>query len=254
MRSSIDINLDRRLLPIAFSIMRVNWLPCFGAAVLLLLLNIGSGYLNVPIAFAVARALVIMITGYSVYRTLVTEGEVRGVRALATDEGRAPWRYAGVMLMILSPILVLGIVWTAPGTGVGPSNLGEVIFGLVMVILYAIVYVLFGTALPEIAERGDVALSDAFTRGRDNYRHIARRLVFGPWIFRSATLLTLILMSLGGMKVDLFDLSTNAFQPAALGPMLMFTTGHIFAEVLTAIVLVRAYRQFPVMRMRAAIA
>ena len=52
--------------------------------------------------------------------------------------------------------------------------------------------------------------------------------------------------SLLGVTVDLFDVSTGAFQPAALGPMLLFTTSHVFADVLTAIVLVRAYRRYPV--------
>jgi hypothetical protein len=252
MRNPID--LERRLVPLAVSVMLRNWVPCFGGATLLLLSNVGSGYVKVQIAFAVVRALIIMIVGYSIYRTLLSRGSVSGYRALANDEGRAPWRYAGVMLIILSPILVLGIVWTAPGGSVGPHGLNELILGLVMVILYAVIYVLLGTALPEIAERGDAALGDSISRGYANYRTIARSLVFGPWIFRSATVLVLILLSLAGVKVDLFAPDTNAFQPIALIPMMLFTTGHIFAEVLTAIVLVRAYRRYPVPRTGPAVA
>ncbi len=56
----------------------------------------------------------------------------------------------------------------------------------------------------------------------------------------------MICASLMGVTVVLFNGHTGAFQPAALGPMLLFTTSHVFAEVLTAIVLVRAYRRFPV--------
>ncbi len=158
------------------------------------------------------------------------------------------------MLMILTPILALGIVWTAPGTGVGPSSWGEIGFGVVMVVAYANAYVLIGTALPEVAERGDVALGDAFARGRSNYRAIAKALVFGSWLFRAATVAAMIAASLMGVTVDLFNGPTGAFQPAALGPMLAFTSGHVFAEVLTAIVMVRAYRRYPLAVRSAAIA
>ena len=240
------IDLDRRLLVLAFSVMRCNWLPFGAAAVLLLASNVGEGYLHAPLAFVVLRSLIIMIVGYSAYRVLLSGGEVVGWRTVTTDEGRVPWRYIGVMLMILTPILILGIVWTAPGTGTGPSSINEIVFGVVMVVAYASAYVLLGTALPEVAERGQVAMSEAIERGRSNYRVIAKALVFGPWIFRSTTVAILISASLMGVTVDLFDGSTGAFQPAALGPMLLFTTGHVFAEVLTAIVLVRAYRRYPV--------
>ncbi|MFQ5566323.1 MAG: hypothetical protein ACE5EU_08175, partial [Paracoccaceae bacterium] len=128
------IDLDRRLLPLACSVMRCNWLPCGVAAVLLLVSKVGEGYLHAPLAFAVLRALIIMIVGFSGYRTLLTGGAVVGWRAVGTKEGRIPWRYSGVMLMILTPILILGIVWTAPGTGVGPSNLHQIVFGVVMVV------------------------------------------------------------------------------------------------------------------------
>ena len=240
------IDLDRRLLPLAFSVMRRNWLPCGAAAVLLLASNVGEGYLRAPLAFPVLRTLIIMIVGYSIYRVLLSGGRVAGWRAMATDEGRVPWRYTGVMLMILTPILVLGIVWTAPGSGAGPSSIWEIAFGVAMVVAYASAYVLLGTALPEVAERGEVALGEAIERGRSHYRAIAMPMVFGPWVFRAATVAVLISASLLGVTVDLFDIRTGAFQPAALGPMLLFTTGHIFAEVLTAIVLVRAYRKYPV--------
>ena len=240
------IDLDRNLIALAFSVMRCNWLPFGAAAVLLLVSNVGEGYLHAPLAFVVLRSLIIMIIGYSAYRVLLSGGEVVGWRTVATNEGRVPWRYTGVMLMILTPILILGIVWTAPGTGVGPSSINEIVFGVVMVVAYASAYVLLGTALPEVAERGEVALGEAIERGRSNYRVIAKALVFGPWVFRAATVAVLISASLLGVTVDLFDVRTGAFQPAALGPMLLFTTGHVFAEVLTAIVLVRAYRRYPV--------
>ena len=240
------IDLDRNLIALGFSMMRCNWLPFGAVAVLLLASNVGEGYLHAPLAFVVLRSLIIMIVGYSAYRVLLSGGKVVGWRTVTTDEGRIPWRYTGVMLMILTPILVLGIVWTAPDTGTGPSSISEIVFGVVMVVAYASAYVLLGTALPEVAERGEVAMSEAIERGRSNYRVIAKALVFGPWVFRSATVAILISASLMGVTVDLFSGETGAFQPAALGPMLLFTTSHVFAEVLTAIVLVRAYRRYPV--------
>ncbi|MHA1537838.1 MAG: hypothetical protein ACTSUD_09795 [Alphaproteobacteria bacterium] len=248
------IDLDRKLFPLALSVMRHNWLPCGIAAVLLLASNVGEGYLHAPLVFPVLRSLIIMIVGYSIYRVLLSRGRITGWRAMATDEGRIPWRYAGVMLMILTPILVLGIVWTAPGGEAGPNSIPEIVFGVVMVVAYASAYVLLGTALPEVAERGDVALAEAIGRGRANYRAIAMPMVFGPWIFRAATVAVLISASLMGVTVDLFDLNTGAFQPAALVPMLVFTSGHVFAEVLTAIVLVRAYRRYPAVAPRGAVA
>ena len=240
-----NIDLDRGLFPLAFSVFRANYLPCGVASLLLLGSYVGAGYLVAPLAFAVFRSLIIMIVGYSAYRTLSTGGGVSGFRAIGTGAGRIPWRYAGVMLMILAPILILGIVWTAPGTGVGPSSIGEMAFGVMMVISYAALYVLFGTALPEVAERGDVSLAEAFERGRSNYRVIAKSMVIGPWLFRAGSMLFLILLSLAGVTVDLFHGATGVFQVAALGPMLVFASCYIFAEVLTAIVLVRAYRRYP---------
>ncbi len=240
------IDLDRNLFALAFSVMRCNWLPCAAAAVLLLVSNMGEGYLHAPLAFVVLRALIIMIVGYSAYRMLLTGGKVAGWRAVATAEGRIPWRYAGVMLMILTPILVLGIVWTAPGTGVGPSSWGEIGFGVVMVVAYANAYVLLGTALPEVAERGEVAMSEAIGRGRSNYRAIAKAMVFGPWMFRAGIMAVVFFAVWMGGMVDLFNGQTGAFQPAGLWQMLLLISSEVFAEVLTAIVLVRAYRRYPV--------
>jgi hypothetical protein len=196
--------------------------------------------------FTVFRAMILMIIGYSAYRALLSGGLIAGWRAVATDEGRVPWRYSGVMLMILSPILILGIVWTAPGSGAGPSGLDEIVLGLVLVLMYTVAYVLLGTALPEIAQRGDTRLSAAIARGRAHYRRIATALVLGPWVFRAGTLAVLIAASLAGFTVDLFDGQTGAFQPEGLLPTLILTGGYVFAEVLTAVVLVRAYLQLPV--------
>lgn len=241
------IDIDRNIFTLGFSVMRCNWLPASIAVSLLLASYVGTGYIDKQLPFAVARSLLIMIIGFAAYRVLVSEGRISGIRALATDDGRVGWRYAGVMLMILTPILLLGIVWTAPGTGVGPSSLGEMGLGIVMVIAYGAGYILLGTALPEVVERGDVSLSEAIARGRQNYRVIGRWLVFGPWLFRAGSMLFMIILAKSGVTTDLFSGGyKGTFQPAALGPMLFFSTCYVYAEVLTAIVLVRAYRRFPV--------
>ena len=249
-----DFDLDRGLFPLAVSVVRCNWLPCGGAAVLLLVANLGQGYLYAPLAFVVLRALIIMVVGYSAYRVLLTGGAVAGWRALGTEEGRIPWRYAGVMLMILAPILILGIVWTAPGNGVGPSNLSQIVFGVIMIVAYASIYVLLGTGLPEVAESGEVSLGDAFQRGRANYRVIAKSRIIGAWLFRAGSVAVLIGASWLGVQVDLFGGPTGSLQPAALVPMLVFTSCHVFAEVLTAIVMARAYRRFPATATNAVVA
>ncbi len=237
------LSLDRGMFPLAVAVLRANWMPCGVAALLLLAANAGQGYVPAALAFAVVRALIIMIVGYAAYRTLLSGGRVRGWRAVATPEGRMPWRYAGVMLMILSPILVLGIVWTSPGHDVAPTTLPGIAFGVTMVLGYTAAYVLIGTALPEVAERGEVALSGAIARGRANYRVIARAMVFGPWLFRAGSLAFIIGLSMAGVTTDPFNGHTGAFQPAALGPMLLLTSAHVFAEILTAIVMCRAYRR-----------
>lgn len=246
MTANKKIDLDRALLPLACSVFRANLLPCSLAVILLLGSYVGAGFLIAPLAYAALRSLIIMIVGFSAYRTLSTGGRVSGLRAIATGAGRIPWRYAGVMLLVLSPVLILGIIWTSPGSGPGPDSFAEMAFGVMMVTFYAALYVLFGTALPEVAERGDVSLGEAFERGRSNYRVIAKAMVIGPWLFRAGSMLALILLSLAGVTVDLFHSQSGAFQMAALGPMLFFSTCYIFGEVLTAIVLVRAYRRFPV--------
>lgn len=243
---SRDINPDGSLFAVTLAVLRCNWKPCLAAVLVLLGAGIGQHYLVEPLPFTVIRALVLMIIGYSAYRAVLSGGEIAGWRAVATDDGRIPWRYAGVMLMILSPVLLMGIIWTAPDAARGPAGLEEVGLGLVLVLMYTAAYVLLGTALPEIAERGDVSLTTSIVRGRTYYRRIATALVLGPWIFRACTLAVLIAAGLAGFTVDLFDTATGAFQPAALMPTLVLTGGHVFAEVLTAVVLVRAYRRYPV--------
>ncbi len=241
-----NIDLDRNLFLIAFSVIRWNWMPCAVAALLLLASNASMGFVDAPIALAVLRALVLMIVGYCAYRFLLSDGGVSGWRAIATAEGRFPWRYAAMMLIILSPVLVLGIVWNAPGTGMGPSSLGEIAFGVVMVVIYAALYILVGTALPTIVEHGEISLIEAFERGRRNYLAIGRALVFGVWLFRAGSLLFMIVLVYLGVNTDFFTPDTGAFNAAAFGPMLLFMCSHVFAECLNAIVLVRAYRRFPV--------
>jgi hypothetical protein len=240
-----DIDLNGSLFAVALSVMRCNWKPCLAAVLVLQGASAGQHYLAEPLPFTVLKALILMLVGYSAYRALLSQGEVAGWQSVATRDGRIPWRYAGVMLMILAPVLLLGIIWTAPGTGVGPSGLDDVGLGLVLVLMYTVAYVLLGTALPEIAERGNVSLATAISRGRTYYRRIATALVLGPWIFRACTLAVLMAASLAGFTVDLFDAETGAFQPEALMPTLFLTGGHVFAEVLTAIVLARAYRRYP---------
>jgi hypothetical protein len=251
-RRAIDI--DDNLFMVAFSVFRRNWMPCMAAVFLLLAANASVGFVSEPLAFAVLRALILMIAGYSAYRCLVTGGAVAGWRAVPAAEGRIPWRYAGVMLIILSPILVLGIVWTAPGSADGPSGFGEIVLGVALVVVYAALYVLLGTALPAVAEHGEAALADAFERGRRNYRAIGRSLVLGVWLFRAGSVLVMIGLSQAGVTTDFSAPGGGAFNVAAVGPMLLFNASHVFAECLNAVVLVRAYRRIPVVPEEAAAA
>ncbi|HUF86900.1 MAG TPA: hypothetical protein VMM59_05920 [Thermohalobaculum sp.] len=238
------IDVDRNIYAVAGRVAWANIGPCAAATVLLVATDLGAGYLYAPLAFAVLRALILIIVGYAAYRMLLSGGAISGFRAIATPDGRVPWRYAGVMLIILGPVLVLGVVWTAPGTGMGPSGLAEVVLGLVMVITYAALYILFGTALPEVAERGEVSLRDAFERGRANYRRIGRAMVFGPWLFRVASILVLIGLNVAGLQTDPYSLDARAFQPAGLPPLFAFKASHIFAELMTAVIMMRFYRRY----------
>lgn len=239
------LDIDDNIFRVALTVLRLNWMPCLVAVLLLLATSAGFGFIEAPLAFAVLRALILMIAGYSAYRCLLSGGALHGWRAVATAEGRIPWRYAGVLLIILSPVLVLGIVWTAPGTGTGPASVGEMALGVALVTAYAALYVLFGTALPAVAERGEAPLAEAFARGRRNFRRIGRDMVFGVWLFRAGSLLVMILLSLAGVETDFFPPGEAGFVTAAAGPMLLFNAAHVFAECLTAVVLVRAYRRYP---------
>lgn len=240
-RRAIDIN--ENLFLTALAVFRLNWLPYSLAALLLLAANASDGFLAAPLAFAVVRALILMIIGYAAYRCLLSGGAVSGWQAVS-ERGRIPWRYAGVMLIILSPIMVLGVLWIEPGKGASPDTLGQIGMGLALIVVYAMLYVLLGTALPAVVERGDAALGEAIARGRRNYAAIGRTLTIGVWLFRSGSMLALIGMNAAGVKTDFFDAS-GAFQAAAVGPMLLFNCSHIFAECLNAIVLLRAYRRYP---------
>ena len=74
---------------------------------------------------------------------------------------------------------------------------------------------------------------------------IAKALVFGPWVFGAGTMAAIVFAVWMGVMVELFDGHTGAFQPAGLGQSLLFYSSTVFVQVLTAIVLVRAYRRYP---------
>lgn len=238
------VDIDGNLYAVTWRVTRGNLGPCAAATVLLAATDVGAAFIEAPLAFAVLRALILIIVGYAAYRMLLTGGAVCGWRAASTPDGRIPWRYAGIMVIILGPILLLGVVWSAPGSSMGPTGLAETVLGVGMVVTYATLYILFGTALPEVAERGSVALRDAFDRGRSHYRRIGRALALGPWVFRAAAMLVIMLFSLAGFEVDPISAQGRAFQPAGLAPLLAFKGTHVFAEVMTAVVLTRAYRRY----------
>ena len=238
------IDLDANLFRLACTVVRRNWAPFAVATLLLLASDASTGFAKAPIAFAVMRALVLMAAAHTAYRFLVSGGAIAGWRATTTPEGSFPWRFAGVMLIILSPILVLGIAWNAPGGVQGPSDFSGIVFGVVMVVIYASLLVLIGTALPAVAEKGQVSLSEAFQRGRRNYLVIGRALVFGVWLFRAGSVLAVIGLFLLGVTTDFFAPGAGEFHAAAVGPMLLFNFSHVFAECLSAIVLTRAYRRY----------
>lgn len=238
-----EFDLDRNLFALAFAVVRGNAIPCAAATLLLLASNAVTGFIDMPFALAALRAMILILVGHSAYRFLLSGGGTSGWRAVATPEGGMPWRYAGVMLFILAPILLLGIVWNAPGTGIGPSTFGDLALGLVMVLVYVSLYILIGTALPAVAERGVAPLGEAFRRGRRNYLTIGRSLVLGVWLFRTGSLLVMIVLGVLGFTTDFFPPGQQDLQLAATWPMLFWMSCHVFAECLTAVVLVRAYRR-----------
>ncbi|HSF94830.1 MAG TPA: hypothetical protein VLA52_07370, partial [Thermohalobaculum sp.] len=186
------IDPDNGLFPVAFAVMRCIWKPFLLAVAVMLAASAAQGYVHDPLPLTILRALALMIAGHAAYRALLTRGRVAGWRAAATRDGHVPWRYSGVMLMILAPMLLLGLIWTAPASAasepaLSPRGLDGIALGMLLMIGYAVGYVLLGTALPEIAERGDAALGRAIARGRAHYRRIATSLMFGPWLFRTST-------------------------------------------------------------------
>jgi hypothetical protein len=244
MRGS-NIELDRNLYLLAFSILVRNWQPYAVAALLLLTANASVGFVDAPLVLAALRTAIFILVSYSAYRYLLTDGAASGWQSLLASTTRPPWRYAGVMLIVLSPILLLGIAWTVNGSGGGPSSLGDVVFGFLMVILYASFYVLLGTALPASAERDEMSLREGFARGRRNYGAIGRSLVLGVWVFRAASVLVMMVLAHLGVTTDFASPGSGQLNLPAVGPMLLFNLSHIFAELLTAVVLVRAYRKYP---------
>jgi len=238
------IDLDRNLFAVAFSVFRGNWAP-YATAILIWLASVAvTGVIEAPVGLALLRMALVVIVGHAAYRFLLSGGAVRGWRAIATADGRFPWRYAAVMLIILSPILILGIVWNAPGTGVGPGGLDEIGFCMAMVVIYVALYILVGTALPAVATHGRVSLGDTLRRGWRNYRAIGLSLVLGVWLFRIGSILVVVVLSSLGITVDFYPPGGGSFRPEAAGPMLFLMFSHVFAECLSATVLLRAYRRF----------
>jgi hypothetical protein len=244
-KSGLGFDLfETNLFRAAFIIFRRNWGSLGVAIALLLASEASTGLADAPIVFAVLRALILMAAAHTAYRFLASDGAASGWRATAAASGRFPWRFAGVMLIILSPILILGIAWNAPGGVQGPGGLGGVVFGVVMVVTYAALYILIGTALPAVAEKGRASLAEAFGRGRRNYVAIGRSLVFGVWLFRAGSVAVVIGLHLLGVTTDFWTPGGNEFHAAAVGPMLLFNASHVFAECLSAVVLTRAYHRF----------
>ena len=69
-------------------------------------------------------------------------------------------------------------------------------------------------------------------------------MLLGPWLFRTASLLVMIGLSASGVETEPFSVDARAFSPLGLLPLLGFTACHVFAEVMTAVVLTRAYTRF----------
>ena len=258
--STTTLDPDNGLFPSAFATVRATWQPFVAATFLMVIADLAQDFLPSPLPFAAFRALVLIIAGFAAYRALLSRGRIAVWTAAATETGRVPWRYAGIMLIILAPTLFLGVIWTAPGgiadtSGAAASHAGATIGGVpvilveiglapVLMIAYTVTYVLLGTALPETVERGEAPLRRTVARGWANYRRIALGLMFGPWLFRASMVVIIVMAGLAGFSTDFLNDHTGVIEPWALIPMMIFASGHVFAEVLTAVVLVRAYRRF----------
>ncbi|HUS54769.1 MAG TPA: hypothetical protein VMY41_12290, partial [Thermohalobaculum sp.] len=76
------IEIDDNVFLVAFSIVWRNRMPFAAAASILLATNAGHDFIDMPVAVAVLRALILMIVGYSAYRCLLSGGTIAGWQAV----------------------------------------------------------------------------------------------------------------------------------------------------------------------------
>lgn len=238
----IPASLERGIWATAFGAVRRNLAVCLLVAVLLTAAHLVQYWGHGGGVLPPLRAVLLIFAGYVCHRTLVTGGETWGFAAATGPGFRRAARFAGVQLMILVPILVLGLCLTIPEVRAVLPGVSFLPFMVAMIVLYGIGLVLLGTALPEIAATGEVDFGRAVASGRRDYRAIARGMVWGPWIFGAGHTLVM----LGAEKMGLPKIVSEPDAGAILvwlAARLAESGGHVLAEALRAAVLVAAWHR-----------
>lgn len=117
---------------------------------------------------------------FAVMRTLLSGGEVAGLRALQTVNRGFPGQFVVRLLLLAIPgvvalVLVSGIVYPFQGRG------AAIFAGLtVLLVTQTAVLALFGTMLPRIAEGKPGRATRAMERAEGNFRPVFLALLTGP--------------------------------------------------------------------------
>ncbi len=196
-----------------------------------------------PAAIPTIRMMLLIVTGFIAYRTLMSGGDKVGLSALLDAPRGDVTRFAGVMLIILAPIVVLGLCLKIPALSAMLPPGGLIPFMMLMVVTYGALMILLGTALPATAARGDATLRSAIRRGRAGYREIGRAMVFGPWLFSVLYSLALLSTQALGLPAMVGPGDSGWMVAVWLIAQLLSSAGHVFAAAMTAVVLSRAYQK-----------
>lgn len=234
----IERKFDQGIYAIAWGGFRKNYAAFAGLALTIafldsLLLAIGRD------GFGISLFMTIMLN-LAAHHILLHDPKDAQEVIPAPIKGMPIFRFCWWSFLLMLPPSVIAAILIVGGGG----SPGAVVFGAVVAIaIFAVTLGLFGTILPEIVlgERADLVA--AFARGKRVLWPTIGRLAIGPGAFWILLVLGQVVLALLGAPSDAYDPETGQVSWIGGVVAILVMIGVIFASILAAAVLCKAYYQ-----------
>ncbi|MGF1554442.1 MAG: hypothetical protein ACFBWO_18355 [Paracoccaceae bacterium] len=179
---------------------------------------------------------------YAALRTALTNGQVTGVAAALTREGRLPWAFLFRTALLVVPsllafLLVGGLLY--PALGEGGARL--VAFAVSLVV-QSLAFALFATMLVDLAKGGWGDAEDALAHGRRHWVAVTTMMLSGPAVVETVVYLTREAFLGLGLGDRVAVAGATHIDPLGMALDALTLTGSAIVSLMTAAVLLRAAR------------